>query len=129
MKQVSDHTGKYLHNLGDINPDEDTLLKIIDNVPSSLSYQDEDGWLPIYTASQSKESLQCVPLLAKEGVKHNVGGDDARGGLLGEINVLEDFAHGGDDIIDAPSYHVLMDLAYNTWVTAVELMTHYTSMS
>jgi hypothetical protein len=81
MKQVSDHTGKYLHNLGDINPDEDTLLKIIDNVPSSLSYQDEDGWLPIYTASQSKESLQCVPLLAKEGVKHNVGGDDARGGL------------------------------------------------
>ena len=48
---------------------------------------------------------------------------------LGEINVLEDFAHGGDDIIDAPSYHVLMDLAYNTWVTAVELMTHYTSMS
>jgi hypothetical protein len=93
MKQVSDRTGKYLHNLselGDKRPDEDTLLKIIDNVPSCLSYEDEDGWLPIYTASQSKESLQYVPLLAKEGVKHNVGGDDARGGLIGDHHyVLE----------------------------------------
>ena len=38
MKQVSDRTGKYLHNvwyLGDKKPDEDTLQKMIDNVPSS----------------------------------------------------------------------------------------------
>jgi hypothetical protein len=86
MKHVSDRTGKYLHNLcklGDKNPDEDTLQKIIDNVPSSLSYEDADGWLPIFSAVRSKDSIQYLPLLAKEGVKHNVGGDDARGGLLG----------------------------------------------
>ena len=85
MKHVSDRTGKYLHNLcklGDKNPDEDTLQKIIDNVPSSLSYEDADGWLPIFSAVRSKDSIQYLPLLAKEGVKHNVGGDDARGGLL-----------------------------------------------
>jgi hypothetical protein len=77
MKHVSDRTGEYLHNLdelGDKKPDEDTLLKIIDNVPSSLSYEDKYGDIPINSAVQSKESVQYVPLLAKQGVKHNVGG-------------------------------------------------------
>ena len=37
MKQVSDHTGEYLHNLHEHKPDEDTLQKVIDNVPSSSS--------------------------------------------------------------------------------------------
>jgi hypothetical protein len=65
------------------------LLKIIDNVPSCLSYEDENGNLPIYSAVQYTASVHYVPLLAKEGVKHNVGGDDARGGLLlGGHNVL-----------------------------------------
>ncbi len=98
MKQVSDRTGKYLHNLhelGDKKPDEDTLQKIIDNVPSSLSYEDDEGCLPIFSASQSKESVQYVPLLAKEGVKHNVGGDDARGGLLENDDVLTELAYMG----------------------------------
>ena len=43
MKQVSDRTGEYLHNLHDLHehqPDEDTLQNVIDNVPSSLSYID-----------------------------------------------------------------------------------------
>jgi hypothetical protein len=101
MKRVSDRTGKYLHNLcelGEKKPDEDTLLKIIDNVPSSLSYQDEDGDIPIISAVVSKESVQYIPLLAKGGVKHNVGGDDARGGLLlGDDNVLKGLAFEGDN--------------------------------
>jgi hypothetical protein len=99
MKKMSDRTGKYLHKLhelGDKKPDEDTLLKIIDNVPSSLSYEDDEGWLPIYSAAISKESVQYVPLLAKEGVKHNAGGDFARGGLLDENNVLKELAYRAD---------------------------------
>jgi hypothetical protein len=98
MKQVSDHTGEYLHNLhqlGDEKPDEDTLQKIIDNVPSCLSYEDKDGYLPIISAVRSNESIHYVPLLAKEGVKHNVGGDDARGGLIGDFNLLEELANMG----------------------------------
>ena len=89
MKQVSDHTVEYLHNLDEHQPDEDTLQKIIDNVPSSLSCKDENGYLPIDSAVMSKESVHYVPLLAKEGVKHNVDGDNGRGGLLaGYRNVL-----------------------------------------
>jgi hypothetical protein len=101
MKQVSNHTGKYLHNLHEHQPDEDTLQKIIDNVPSSLSYQGEEfGYsFPIFSAVESNESVQYIPLLAKQGVKHNVGGDDARGGLLlgDDDNVLHELAYQGDN--------------------------------
>jgi hypothetical protein len=97
MKQVSNHTGKYLHNLHEHQPDEDTLQKIIDNVPSSLSYKNKNkfDWLPISLAALSKESVHYVPLLAKEGVKHDVGGDDARGVLLSDFNLLELLAYRG----------------------------------
>ena len=98
MKQVSDRTGKYLHNLHEHQPDEDTLQKIIDNVPSSLSYEDEwgeeGGEIPIQTAAISEESVHYVPLLAKKGVTHNVDGDGARGGLLvGNDNVFWTLAY------------------------------------
>ena len=106
MNQVSDHTGEYLCNLHEHQPDEDTLQKIIDNVPSSLSYENEDCNIPISSSLQFEESVHYVPLLAKEGVKHNVGGDDARGGLLlgGGHNVLEDLAFHGSHIDDDPLY-------------------------
>jgi hypothetical protein len=105
MNQVSDHTGEYLHNLHDHQPDEDTLQKIIDTVPSSLSYEDINDEIPIQNALWSMESVHYVPLLAKEGVKHNVGGDDARGGLLlGGYNVLEDLADQGAGIDADPLY-------------------------
>jgi hypothetical protein len=100
MKQVSDHTGEYMHNLHEHQPDEDTLQKIIDNVPSCLSYQDKNYWLPIYSAVMYTESVQYVPLLAKEGVKHKVGGYNERGGLLhvgGGHNALKELAYKDDD--------------------------------
>jgi len=108
MKHVSDRTGEYLHNLdelGDKRPDEDTLLKIIDNVPSSLSYEDRYGDIPINSAVQVKESVQYVPLLAKQGVKHNVGGNNARGGLIGDHDVLKQLAfEGGNSETADPIY-------------------------
>jgi hypothetical protein len=110
MKQVSDHTGEYMCNLRKHQPDEETLQKIIAYVPSSLSYEDEYGTLPIYSASESKESVHYVPLLAKEGAKHNVGGDDARGGLmlLGHNNVLQLLAFAGGHIDADPLYLDIM---------------------
>jgi hypothetical protein len=56
MNQVSDHTGEYLHNLHDHQPDEDTLQKIIDTVPSSLSYEDINDVFITYLFWQRKES-------------------------------------------------------------------------
>jgi hypothetical protein len=113
MKQVSDHTGKYLLNLHEHQPDEDTLLKMIGNVPSSMSYEDECGDLPIRVAVHHKESVQYVPLLAKEGVKRKVlGGDDARGGLLvANRNVLRFLvSKTGDNTHDAVYLNVMKKL-------------------
>jgi hypothetical protein len=110
MTQVSDRTGRYLHSLHELDDkklDENTLKMIIDNVPSSLSYEDEDGDIPIQTAVHFKESVHYVPLLAKEGVKHNVGGDDARGGLLGDHNVLQGLACRGNS---SESYVLYLDV-------------------
>jgi hypothetical protein len=110
MNQVSDHTGEYLHNLHEHQPDEDTLLKIIDNVPSSLSYHDENWDIPIQTACWYKESVHYIPLLAKEGVKHNVVGDNARGGLLGDDNVLDD--HNVLELLACQGSHIDADPLY-----------------
>jgi hypothetical protein len=69
------------------------------NVPPSLSHEDENCELPIQTSCWYKESVHYVPLLAKEGVKHNVDGDDGRGGLLfGGHNVLTRLAYYGGHI-------------------------------
>jgi hypothetical protein len=101
MKQVSDHTGKYMHKLHEHQPDEDTLQKVIDNVPPSLSCKDENGTLPIELALLYKESVHYIPLLAKEGVKHKVGGDNGRGGLVGDHDVLHELvSYTGDDTHD-----------------------------
>jgi hypothetical protein len=130
MKKVSDHTGKYLHNLhelGDEKPDEDTLQKIIDNVPSSLSYEDDEYgyYLPIFAASQYKESVGYVPLLAKEGVKHNVGGDDARGGLLLGDPVLKELTcMGGSETADPLYLDVMKKLRESKLLLREDIQDH-----
>ena len=91
-KDISDHTGEFLHQLHEKKPDEDTLQKMISASPSSLSYVDEDDQLPIQSAMYDNNSLIYVSLLAKEGVKHKVGGEDGRGGLL----VVDPFDTNGD---------------------------------
>jgi len=87
-------------------PSEKTLKKMIDAVPSSLSYDNGTGQLPVQSAAWFGDSAPYIPLLATKGVRHNVGGTGKRGGLLvghpfdnTRINVLELLAtcstHGG----------------------------------
>ena len=85
MQDLSVHTGKFLHEVGKRQPSEDVLEKIVGAVPSSLSRVDENGRLPIQTAVCDDVGVEYVHFFAKEGIKHNVGGDDNRGGLLTEF--------------------------------------------
>ncbi|GFH57164.1 hypothetical protein CTEN210_13640 [Chaetoceros tenuissimus] len=64
-------------------PSIEAVEKVVKKFPSVLSYEDEDedGHFPIQTAAIT-DGFQYVPILAKEGMKHKVGGEDARGGLL-----------------------------------------------
>ena len=125
MKQVSDRTGNYLHNLRNHQPDEDTLLKIIDNVPSCLSYDDICGYLPIRSAALSKESVQYIPLLAKEGIKHKVGGDNGRGGLLANNNVLQLLTFNtGDDGDQTVYLNVMKELRESNLLRKKDIKEH-----
>ncbi|GAH16406.1 unnamed protein product, partial [marine sediment metagenome] len=95
-KKVSAHTGIYLHDNVKTKPDKDTLQKKIAAVPLSLSYTNDEGQLPIQSAVWGDHSVGYIPLLVKEGRKHQVGGHDNRGGFLvgdphdsDRINVLQ----------------------------------------
>jgi len=59
---------------------------IIELFPESLSQIDEEGDLPIqsalYLMEGGRSSVKFVPLMAKEGCRLGVGGEENRGGLL-----------------------------------------------
>ena len=110
-KDISNHTGKFLHTLKRKKPDENTLQRMISASPSSLSYMDKDNCLPIQSLLLHSDTVHYVPLLAKEGVKHKVGGNDGRGGLLSllgdnndgidgidTLTMLGAYANGSDDL-------------------------------
>ena len=90
-KDISDHTGKFLHKLHEQKPDEDILQTMISASPSSLIYTDEGDQLPIQSAVYHPDRIHYIPFLAKEGVKHKVGGEDGRGGLLVDNPLFNSF--------------------------------------
>lgn len=81
--------GKSLCRLrdGEHKPSIETVEKVMEKIPSALSYEDEVGCIPISHISDCEQNydacgFEYIPALAKEGVKHNVGGEHGRGGLL-----------------------------------------------
>jgi hypothetical protein len=111
MKDLTKVTGTFLHNLHNKQPNEDSLKKMIDACPASLSFKCDRGYLPILRAVLDLKSVQYVPMLAREGVRYNVGGSDGRGGLLfrpnkGFNNALEESAY------RASFANIIIDEAY-----------------
>ena len=71
-------------NLDDENKqNEDDIRTLVHCVPTALSYVDEYGSLPLHNAVYLG-GVSCIPMLIEEGMKHNVGGEGMRGGLLSE---------------------------------------------
>ena len=84
-KGVIRATGGALHRLMQTNPSIETVKKLIQGVPDALSFQDEcDHQLPIQSAVYycMLDTVKYIHILAKEGLKHEVGGRGTRGGLL-----------------------------------------------
>jgi hypothetical protein len=76
-------TGKALHRLKTSKPSEDTVKQMVEGIPSSLSYKcAANQRFPVQSTMWNSNSIKYLPILAKEGIKHNVGGIDKRGGLL-----------------------------------------------
>jgi hypothetical protein len=83
MNGCTQATGKALHRLETSQPSEDTVKQMVEGIPSSLSYKcAANQRLPVQSAMWYTNSIKYLPILAKEGIKHNVGGIDKRGGLL-----------------------------------------------
>jgi hypothetical protein len=73
MNGCTQATGKALHRLKKSKPSCDTVKQMVEGIPSSLSYKDDASQMfPVQSAMWN----------SKEGIKHNVGGTDKRGGLL-----------------------------------------------
>ena len=77
--------GNSLHRINVHKPSIEALTKVVQKFPSTLSYRNMyENRIPIQTAAVSEDysALQYIPVLAQEGVKYSVGGEEARGGLL-----------------------------------------------
>jgi len=83
MNGFTKATGNALHRLKKSKPSEDTVKFMVEGIPSSLSYKcAANQRFPVQSALCSSRSIKYLPILAKEGIKHDVGGRDKRGGLL-----------------------------------------------
>jgi hypothetical protein len=96
LEDLTDDVGGFLHmvlggfvdGLADEEHtcSDDDIKTLVQCVPGTLSLKDECGHFPIHSASLSwGKRVSFVPMLAEEGIKHNVGGDGMRGGLLCEF--------------------------------------------
>ena len=82
MRDLEDYTGKFLHNLSEEQPGEETLKSMIDLVPTCLKQRNHIGRIPILSAASSPESVRYVSILAEKAIEHKVLSRTKRGGLL-----------------------------------------------
>ena len=75
--------GESLLRLGhELNCSITTVERMINVFPLALFELNKHGIIPIEASSIHCESVKYVPVLAKVGQRHNVGGEGKRGGLL-----------------------------------------------
>ena len=104
--------GAALHRVQVTKPSIDTVKELIRSFPNALSVVKEfpDAYkfyhrpmirLPIHSAVRNIDTIKYLPILAKKGIKLEVGGKGMRGGLLVE-----------DPIDDCPSRNTLQLIAH-----------------
>ena len=85
-ESVSRIVAHALFRLAVTKPEIDVVKHVIQAFPYSLNYRDSKGRHPIELCISDEyndlPSLKYLLTFALEGIKHNVGGDDIRGGLL-----------------------------------------------
>ncbi len=81
--------GEFLTDINEKKNTEEQVQVVIEAFPGALFHRDKDDWLPIHKASWKFVSV--VPLMAQEGNRLNVGGEDCCGGLTEEMDYKESF--------------------------------------
>ena len=87
-KGFTDATGGALYrvHVHETKPSIDALKEMIQGIPGAPSFKNGKDQLPIQSVAWKHDAVKYIPILVKEGIKHEVGGRGIRGGLL----VLED---------------------------------------
>ena len=82
-EQLVDAFGNSLHRIGTFKPKESIVETVVKKFPDTMKIKNEKR-LPIQSCIWYKPAhgATYIPLLAREGMKHNVGGEGKRGGLL-----------------------------------------------
>lgn len=82
---ISKAIGNALHRLEHSEPSIDAVKKLVSAFPDAMKVT-KDGRLPVTTNAINNDSTKkFVPVLAMEGQKHDIGGENMRGGLLCEV--------------------------------------------
>ena len=109
-EKILDAFGESMHRVHEHKPSIEAMEKVVKKFPSTLSYEDDYERIPIQKAAYYNDENnnnefavpEYVPALAKEGVRHQIGGEDSRGGLLNQ------------DPIDSDGWNTLQLLCYET---------------
>jgi hypothetical protein len=124
LHELTPDIANFLSNdLSDEVHTEEDIRTVIQCVPGALSYEDEDGRLPIENAAwrynsnntlMDASAVSFIPVLAEEGIKNNVGGKESRGALLRDdedgCNVLNHLSRISENDCDID--HESFDLRY-----------------
>ncbi|GFH44107.1 hypothetical protein CTEN210_00581 [Chaetoceros tenuissimus] len=112
--------GKSMHRLEKHKPSVEAVEKVVNKFPSTLLYenQDKDGRIPIHHAARRHGAAEYMQILVMEGIKYELGGEDARGGLLtidpsddDDWNTLQILSNkGGDGDEDEKQLNILKEL-------------------
>lgn len=82
-KKLAENFGKSLHRLCEFKPKECTVEKVVKKFPDAMKIKNKKKRLPIQSCVVDfRRAEKYIPLLAREGVKHDVGDEEGRGGLL-----------------------------------------------
>jgi len=73
--EVIEAAGGALRRLHKTQPSIDTVKALVQGIPEAMSHTHETDRLPIQTANVWEGvTVKYIPILAKEGIRHNVGG-------------------------------------------------------
>eukprot|EP01083_Nonionella_stella_P175281 610009_1 len=97
IEEMTKEAGEFLFDELDDTHTEEQVKAIIDVFPESLSMQNNFSHLPVQNAVYYSEMVSFIPLLAKEGIRLNIGGNESRGGLIyNDHNALVDLVSAED---------------------------------
>ena len=99
QKQLIFIAGKSLHRLGASKPKESTVETMVEAFPDAMKVLNAENQFPIQSCISVAydHALKYIPLLVREGMKHNIGDEGKHGRLLtldpssknGTLNTLQ----------------------------------------